>query len=124
MEVEPYLPRLAPLVQPRELIRARSPFVRAGRHDAPRFIRATAPVSKACRRMRPVMAALTTLRRAGLIDPIDAALDEPLVPRRFPQSTLHSSISKSLRMADALANVIAVFPVDRFRTVDCREADP
>ena len=30
---------------------------------------------------------LLNLRRAGLTDPIDAALDEPLVPRRFPQST-------------------------------------
>src|SRR5207245_675507 len=30
---------------------------------------------------------LLNLQRAGLIDPIDAALDEPLVPRRFPQST-------------------------------------
>jgi len=27
--------------------------------------------------------ALLNLQRAGLIDPIGAALDEPLVPRRF-----------------------------------------
>ena len=31
--------------------------------------------------------ALLNLQRAGLIDPIGAALDEPLVPRRFRQST-------------------------------------
>src|SRR6516165_2273973 len=35
----------------------------------------------------PLICVLLNLRRARLIDPIDAALGEPLVPRRFPQST-------------------------------------
>jgi hypothetical protein len=34
-----------------------------------------------------VICALLNLQRAGLIYPMNAALDEPLVPRHFPQST-------------------------------------
>jgi hypothetical protein len=39
-------------------------------------------------RQLSLICGLLHLQRAGLIDPIDAALDEPLVPRCFAQSTL------------------------------------
>jgi hypothetical protein len=45
--------------------------------------------TKRGRRPLNVICVLLHLQRAGLIDPVDAALDEPLVPRCFPQSTLH-----------------------------------
>jgi hypothetical protein len=41
---------------------------------------------RGCRQLS-LICVLLNLRRARLIDPIDAALDEPLVPRRFPEST-------------------------------------
>ena len=41
---------------------------------------------RSCRQLS-LICVLLNLRRARLIDPIDAALDGPLVPRRFPQST-------------------------------------
>ena len=49
--------------------------------------------------------------------------DERPVPVVFLDQ-LHSSILRALRMADALATVIAVFPSTDFGAVNCCEANP
>jgi hypothetical protein len=51
------------------------------------FVRSSRQEPSVGRRQLSLICGLLNLQRARLIDPIDAALDEPLVPRRFPQST-------------------------------------
>ena len=66
---------------------------------------------------------LLNLQRARLIDPIHAALAGPWSPAVF-LNQLHSSIFKSPANGRRVGKCHRRLPVDRFRTVDCREADP